>query len=45
MGALLEGYVARLEMFYNDRDMRGLSKHLKGLVGLGGRPAGEEAVD
>ena len=38
--AHLERYVARLEVIYKDRDMRGLYKHLKGSIGLGGRQAG-----
>ena len=30
----------RLEAMYEDRDMRGLYKHLKKSVGLGGRQSG-----
>ena len=35
--AHLERYVTRLEEMYEERDMRGLHKHLKKSVGLGGR--------
>ena len=35
--AHLERYVTRLEAMYEERNMRGLYKHLKELVGLGGR--------
>ena len=35
--AHLEKYVTRLEAMYEDRDLRGLYKHLKKSVGLGGR--------
>lgn len=38
--AHLERYVARLEAVYEDRDMRGLYKHLKRSVGLAGRSSG-----
>ena len=38
--AHLERYVTRLEAMYEDRDMRGLYKHLKKSVGLGGRQSG-----
>ena len=36
----LERYVTRLEAMYEERDMRGLYKHLKKSVGLGGRQSG-----
>ena len=36
----LEIYVTRLEAMYEDRDLRGLDKHLKKSVGLGGRQSG-----
>ena len=36
----LERYVTRLGAMYEDRDMRGLYKHLNKLVGLGGRQSG-----
>ena len=36
----LERYVTRLEALYEDRDLRGLYKHLKKSVGLGGRQSG-----
>ena len=35
--AHLERYVTRLEALYENRDLRGLYKHLKKSVGLGGR--------
>ena len=35
--AHLERYLTRLEAMYEDRDLRGLYKHLKKSVGLGGR--------
>ena len=35
--AHLESYVTRLETMYEDRDLRGLYKHFKISVGLGGR--------
>ena len=38
--AHLERYVMRLEAMYEDRDLRGLYKHLKKSVGLGGRQLG-----
>ena len=38
--AHLERYVTRLEALYEDRDLRGLYKHLKQSVGLGGRQSG-----
>ena len=38
--AHLERYVTRLEAMYEDRDLRGLYKHLKQSVGLGGRQSG-----
>ena len=38
--AHLERYVTRLEAMYEDRDFRGLYKHLKKSVGLGGRQSG-----
>ena len=38
--ALLERYVTRLQAMYEDRDMRGLYKHLKKSMGLGGRQSG-----
>ena len=38
--AHLERYVTRLEALYEDRDLRGLYKHLKKSVGLGGRQSG-----
>ncbi|CAB1118616.1 unnamed protein product [Ectocarpus sp. CCAP 1310/34] len=38
--AHLERYVARMESILDDRDMRGLYKHLKSLVGLDGRQTG-----
>ena len=38
--AHLERYVTRLEAMYEDRDLRGLYKHLKKSVGLGGRQSG-----
>ena len=38
--AHLERYVTRLEAMYEDRDMRGLYKHPKKSVGLGGRQSG-----
>ena len=40
--AHLERYVTRLEEMYEERDMRGLYKHLKKSVGLGGRQSGGE---
>ena len=36
----LERYVTRLEAMYEERDMRGLYKHLKKSVGPGGRQSG-----
>ena len=38
--AHLERYVTRLEAMYEERDMRGLCKHLKKSVGLSGRQSG-----
>ena len=38
--AHLERYVTRLEAMYEDRDLRGLYKHLNKSVGLGGRQSG-----
>ena len=38
--AHLERYVTRLEAMHEDRDLRGLYKHLKKSVGLGGRQSG-----
>ena len=38
--AHLERYGTRLEAMYEDRDLRGLYKHLKKSVGLGGRQSG-----
>ena len=38
--AHLERYVTRLEAMYEDRDLRGLYKHLKKSVRLGGRQLG-----
>ena len=38
--AHLERYVTRLEAMYEERDMRGLYKHLNKSVGLGGRQSG-----
>ena len=38
--AHLERYVTRLEAMYEGRDLRGLYKHLKKSVGLGGRQSG-----
>ena len=38
--AHLERYVTRLEALYEDRDLRGLYKHLKKSVGLGERQSG-----
>ena len=40
--AHLERYVTGLEAMYEDRDMRGLYKHLKKSVGLSGRQSGEQ---
>ena len=37
-----ERYVTRLETMYENRDMRGLYKHLKKSVGLGGRQSGRQ---
>ena len=42
--AHLERYVTRLEAMYEDRDMRGLYKHLKKSVGLGGRQSGGAVI-
>ncbi|CAM9714857.1 unnamed protein product, partial [Pylaiella littoralis] len=39
INAHLERYVAKVERLYEERDMRGLYKHLKGSVGLDGRPS------
>ena len=36
----LERFVTRLEAMYEERDMRGLYKHLKKSVGLGGKQSG-----
>ena len=36
----LEIFVTRLEAVYEERDMRGLNKHLKKFVGLRGRQSG-----
>ena len=38
--AHLERDITRLEAMYEERDMRGLYKHLKNSVGFGGRPSG-----
>ena len=38
--AHLERYLTRLEAMYEDRDLRGLYKHLKKSVGLSGRQSG-----
>ena len=35
--AHLERYMTRLEAMYENRDMRGLYKHLTKMAGLGGR--------
>ena len=40
--AHLERYVSRLEAMYEDRDLRGLYKHLNKSVGLGGRQSGRQ---
>ena len=37
-----ERYVTRLQTMYENRDMRGLYKHLKKSVGLGGRQSGRQ---
>ena len=37
-------YVARLEAIYEDRDMRGLYKHLERSVGLAGRSSGGQQI-
>ena len=42
--AHLERYVTRLEAMYEERDMRGLYKHLKKSVGLGGRQSGGSSI-